>query len=38
MKQFLDCLRAWWRAHIVDEVPDYLADAEFNRARRPRAW
>jgi|GEM_PF-3500571 len=37
MKALLVRLRVWWRTHILDEVPEDLADAEFNRARRSSA-
>jgi len=37
MKRLIQSLKDWWRTNIVDEVPDHLADAEFNRARRSSA-
>lgn len=34
MKFIIQKIKSWWKKHIIDEVPEHLADDEFSEKWR----
>jgi hypothetical protein len=34
MKSIIYKIKSWWKRHIIDEVPEHLADDEFSEKWR----